>query len=129
MRFVSLAGALQRARRYVSGSPRQDVDVDSLDKLGDILRQMSKRIAVLEALSPPESLEIEIQVGTAGASISLAHNFGSPVRWWVVGWSGVIVAPVLVQNVASTNNVLVLRSYASGRAIIRIEPSQYTATL
>ena len=56
-----------------------------------------------------------------------AHNFSGPIRWYAVQWMATSagVAPTagvgLAQDSTSTSDILVLKSYVAGRAVVRIE--------
>lgn len=130
MRFVNLNGVYQKARRFLSGGSNvSEEEVKDPPKLAEILRGLSRRVTDVEALLPPEAIEFEVAVGASGSTTTIAHNLGGPVRWYVVDWlqrDGVAYpasAPKLVQDASSTSDSLVLRSYATGRAIVRIEPA------
>lgn len=130
MRFVNVNGVLQKARRYVSGGGAvQEEEVKSPAKLAEILRQLQRRMADVEALTPPEPIEFEVNVAGGGAITSILHGFNSAVRWFVVQWTqvggtaGPIRGPQLVQDASSTSTTLSLRSYVPGKAIVRVEPA------
>ncbi len=133
MRFVSLVSNLVgKARRGVtqglSAGPGADGKTNPA-QLAEQVRQVMLRVNKLEALTPPEPTEFEVVVAAAGATVSLRHSFGGPVRWWVVYWGTPVggAAPAagasLAMSNTSDNDTLVLRSYVAGRAIIRVEPS------
>ncbi len=132
MRFVGLvSGLFTKGRRFVSSSASvQEEEVKDPSKLAEIIRQALKRVSDLEAKSGAEGIEFEVAVGTGGATVSLPHGIMGPVRWWVTGWmqqSGVAypaAAPAIVQDASTTVGTLVLRSYVTGRAIVRVEPAQ-----
>lgn len=130
MKFITAAGILQKARRFASaGGQVQEDEVKSPQKLAEIIRQMQRRVAELEAVTPPEALEFELNVGSGGAITSVAHGINGAVRWYVVAWTQTggatypIAAPALVQDASSTSRVLQLRSYVAGKAIVRVEPA------
>lgn len=130
MRFLDILGNLQKARRFVSGNANvQDEEVKDPVKLAEILRGILRRITDAEAAIPPEALEFEVEVSTAGALTTLCHNFHAPVRYWVTYWTALrdgtpaIAAPVLVSDITSDDDNLVLKSYVAGRAIVRVEPA------
>ncbi len=61
--------------------------------------------------------------GGSGEAITLQHNFGGRVRWWVVDWtSGSAAAPILIKSATDTTDAtLVLYSYQAGTVTIRVE--------
>lgn len=130
MRFFGTDGTLAKARRYVSGAFNvSDEEVKDDTKLAELLRGIMRRLSDAEALLPPESIEFETEVSTAGATVSLAHNMNSAVRYSVTMWTKTATgayptaAPVLIADELSDDNTLVLRSYVAGRAVIRVEPA------
>ena len=89
---------------------------------------MSKRIEELERLAVPEPTEFEVAVGASG-SVTMEHGFNSQVRWYVTHWKASSGGPNLRTDEANTTlNSLVLISGAAGKAIIRVEPSQFEPT-
>ena len=131
MRFVGIDGTLAKARRFVSSALNVSEDEVSIPgKLAEILRQSLRRVAELEARTPPEAIEFEVEVGTLGALTTMRHGLNSGVRFSVVYWTKIragstypTAAPVLIADETSDSNNLVLRSYVAGRAVIRIEPA------
>lgn len=129
MKFVGITGLIARAKRFASGaSSIQDEDVKDEKKLAEILRATLRRLSELEAKSAPEGVEFEVALVGAAGLVSLAHNLGGPVRWWVTVWTRPVdggayppAAPILVQDASSDKDTLVLQSSTVGRAIIRIE--------
>ncbi len=128
MRFVTADGVVQKSKRFVgSGGAVQDEDVKNPAKLAEVIRQLQKRVEGLEVVTPPEPIEFEVNVGMGGAITTLYHNFNSPVRWYVVSWSPIDATawptdhPRLVRSHTSTSQILFLRSYVPGKAIIRVE--------
>jgi hypothetical protein len=93
---------------------------------------MVRRLVKLEASTPQPYVDFEVNVSTGGATVSLNHGFGAPVRWYVVHWGkeeGVAAptaAPALVMSTTSTTNTLILASYVRGKAVIRVEASQHS---
>jgi hypothetical protein len=140
VRFVSLVkSVLGKTRRSLTQSESTNVVNPDKDDAGastaDIVRTMrklSQRIARLEAVAQAESTEFEVVVGTGGATSELYHGYGGPVRWWVTTWmqqpdlgASPTTAPILVRDTSSTGKILILQSYVAGRAVIRVEPSNY----
>jgi hypothetical protein len=135
MKFINIQGIIQKARRFVSSQASvQDEEVRNPSKLAEILRGMSAQLSGLEALVPSEGLEFEVNVGELGSPVTMNHGFGVPVRWWVTAWLNPdggytpMGSPWLVQDASSDLNTLVLRSYMTGRAVVRIEPAQSPLT-
>lgn len=121
-----MSGLLGKARRNVTQAASVSDEKDVVEQL----RQTMLRLNKLEANTPPEAVEFEVVVSTAGALVELVHNFNCPVRWYVVAWGaasggGLPAAGVsLVQDATSTVDTLFLRSYVAGKAVVRVEPSQ-----
>lgn len=131
MRFIGLTGVIGRFRRSVAqNSNVQEADVKDTGKLADLLRSIMRRVSDIEARVPPEPAEFEVNCPASG-TVSIAHNFGTAVRWYVSTWTQTdnvtypIAAPALVQDASSDANTLVLRSYVEGRAVVRVEQSQH----
>ncbi len=131
MKFFSLNGILGRTKRAVSGAASvHDSDVTDPKKLAEILRGALLRISELEAAAAVQPVEFEIELGSAGATVTISHNLHSAVRWWVTCWTRLSAAgaypstgALIVQDASSTADQLVLRSYTAGRAVIRVEPN------
>lgn len=127
-RQVDINGNLVKARRSKAGSDR----VDSPAELPQVIQKLSKRVSDLEASVGPSWTDFECTVSTAGATVSLAHGYSSPVRWYVVHWgateAGTVptAAPALVMSNTSSTDTLVLKSYVAGKAVVRVEPSPHS---
>jgi hypothetical protein len=93
-----------------------------------VVKDLSARVQTLEANSPPESVEFEVQFST-GSSETLQHGFGCPVRWWVTDWAagenGVSPMGMSMYRSASDNNSITIFSAYEGKAVIRVEKSQF----
>lgn len=139
MKSINLYGVSVQSRREISSTDHiQESEVTDVGRLTSIIRDLSRRITALEAELPSSStqpVEFEVNVGNAGAVTTLQHNFNSAVRYYVVQWgrqvnsSGVPQsAPTnpctLVVDPTSDKNNLKLKSYVSGKAVIRVEPSK-----
>lgn len=138
MRFVSLVrSTVERGRRYLSAQPsvllRSEGDEKNVSpaEVAKAIRALSARVAELEARVPGEAVEFEVSCSSGGTKVYLHHNFNGPVRWYVTDWltDGLGATPPasghsLAHDTTSTTNILVLRSYVAGRAVIRVEPSQ-----
>lgn len=130
MRFISKTGLVAKFRRFVSqASNVQESDVKDTTKLADLLRSVMRRVSDVEARLPPEAVEFEVDCPATG-TVSISHNFGTAVRWYVTTWTQTdnVAYPEagaeLVQDATSSANTLVLRSYRAGRAVVRVEQSQ-----
>jgi hypothetical protein len=133
MRFIDRLGNVSRARRSVSGTASvQDEEVKSHVKLAEVLRGLLRRITELEAKTPKEATEFEVDLVSAGDIVTLSHKYGVPVRYYVVTWTRLsnpasafpANPPNFVMQSTSDINNLVLKGTVSGRAIIRVEPAQ-----
>ena len=129
VRFVSVVNAgLGKVRRGQTQAVSVGADMDP-DDLVKTLRLVSVRINRLEAAMSPEGTEFEVNVSSSGALVELRHNYSGPVRWWVTQWLGTsgVAAPSsghsLVEDSTSTQDILILRSYVVGRAVVRVEPT------
>jgi hypothetical protein len=130
VRFINRFGLLAKDRRSVAQATTfQEEEVKDAIKLTEIIRGLSRRIAELEIRATPDTVEFEVVVGSGGQSVHLTHNLNSQVRWYVVYWTRAPGAsqPVktmeLVGQLDSTKQVLHLKSYTAGRAVIRVEAS------
>lgn len=115
-----------------AGRPRSRHDLtDDPKQLLEAVLKLSKRVSELEADRSPPWIDFEKQVSNGGALVTLAHNFGTPVRWYVVHWGKTDAGTTpaaghsLVMSATSDSNHLVLASYVTGKAVIRVEPSDY----
>lgn len=126
-RFVDLNGDIKKGRPQgaIGQAVASKDDLSDPERLADTLKDIMRRLAKLEEVRPNDWTEFEVQCGTAGATISLPHNFECPVRYSVVHWKGSAAHALTVNETSSTNKILVLNSYVAGRAVVRVEKSQY----
>ncbi len=133
MRFFNTTGVLGTGRRSVSGSASvQEEEVKNTSKLAEVLRGLLRRLSEVEAKVGKEPTEYEVEV-TAGDTVTLTHGYNSPVRYWTVFWTrkraigsaDPTTTSTFVALGTSDPNRLVLKAVGTGRAIIRVEPSQY----
>lgn len=101
-----------------------EADVQDPAKLARYLSRSLKLIAELQRKHTPRRIDFEnLSLGVSGAAIQLQHNFGGAVRWWVV--DNVIIGPdtyILQRDeIRTTDDTLVILSYSTGRATIRVE--------
>lgn len=122
-RFFTVARVLLRARRQPTGGKVSLSSDSSTSQIIDELKRLGARVEELEANRPQPWSEFEFDV-TAGGTHRIEHGYGCPVRYYITNWVGA-AAPSLSKSTASTNDVLVLSSLNAGRAVIRIEKSQY----
>lgn len=124
MRFFDFRGNLQRGRRSAANNIGfSSEDAKDASALSKTIRGILERLLKLEGNLPPESTEFEVEF--TGTVVPLAHGYRGPIRWWVCNWlPGAAGAPG-VYEVSSEEGLLVLDSSNDGKAVIRIEPSQY----
>ena len=96
-------------------------DVQDASKLTSIVRRILDDVAALRARWYPRRIDFEdIALPNAGGLVTLQHNFGGRVRYWVVDNIG--ASNVLLQrNAATTADILVLSSNTATTATIRVE--------
>lgn len=132
-RFFDSLGNAKRGAGQASGGS-SSVDVDDKPRLSSFLKEVAVRLTRVELRMSPPQVDFEINCGTAGAKSYIRHGFGAPVRWYVVHWgrqdgaSLPTAAPALVMDTSSDTNTLVLNSYVSGKAVIRVEPSPFAVS-
>lgn len=132
MRFIDLNGVLARARRFVSRpSSASAEEVQDPNKLSEIIRQLSLRVQELEARTPPEAVEIAMDVDgdpVVTFDYRFTHGLGTNVRWYPVYWWSDRNDPLLFtqEEQSEDKNSVVLRSYCNGIVIMRFEPTSYT---
>jgi len=125
VRFFDLLGKLGRARRSVSShAMAQKSDVEDPQRLADVLREMQSRVAALEAAVGQSAVEFELDVPDDG-TVSMDHGLGGSIRWSVVHWYGSAYGPCLSTVPSAVPGRLTLRSALAGRAVVRVEQSQY----
>lgn len=100
-----------------------EADVQEPPKLARLLARLLKDTTALKRAFAPRRIDFEdVAVSTAGATVSLQHNFAGRVRWYLVGWSSTgTQAPILKEAAATTASTLVLASYVAGTATLRVE--------
>lgn len=137
MRFIGKDGTPGRVRRSTRDGLSFD-DVANPEALTRVIRELVQKVADLEAASPREGTEFEVEVAGAADVVRLPHGYDGNVRWIVVDWAPVVGPPATVpanvpnfyrDHVNSTSNELVLLSYEAGKAVIRVEPSEYPLAL
>ena len=132
IRFFNPQGQSVKGRRtpvndsVSSFGDNGDEHEGDLQKLAQVIRDLLKRVSVLESDKQPDAVEFD-QTCPAAGTFSLTHGFGCPIRWWVVSWrKSSAAAPILTEvGTSSDQNTLVLTSGVTGQAVIRIEKSQF----
>ncbi len=85
------------------------------------------RLASLEGQQAKDVAEYEV-VCPYNSTVTIAHGFAGPVRWYVTSWKrrGYAGPPALteIELGGSDANTLVLYSQVPGRAVIRVESHQ-----
>lgn len=126
MRHYNLDGTVAKSTAYpASFIGISESDAKDPKRLSEVLRELQGRMGALESKGPPESIEYVLDVGAGGAITRVYHGLSSSIRWYITTWVGPAGAYILVQDESSDTNYLALRSYASGRIVLRIEPSQH----
>lgn len=100
-------------------------DVQEPAKLARLLCRILKTLAELRRRFAPRRIDFhDVTTPGSGGTISLQHNFGGRVVWWIIDYQIIttVTAPILQRSVASsTDNTLVLLTHTTGLASIRIE--------
>ena len=74
------------------------------------------------------AIEFERDI-VSGTDYTFVHSLGVPVRWWVVDWgpspggAAPVIGPRLVKQTTSDTDTLILTANATGRVVVRVEPS------
>lgn len=136
-RFINIAGDVKVSRP----NPAQQSSAHSFEGqdvafLAEEVRKMKKRISELEMVAPRPYVEFELNVDNSGTTLyRLPHYFSKPVRYWVTYWNhpstsatDPTAGPCLIASDTSTLDQLVLTSKVTGRAVVRVEPVDYTLT-
>lgn len=121
-RAFSTRGDSLKSRRKTSSNERVGIDaVEDSSRLLEIINRLSTRVAELEA-SRPQSYT-EFYVDFDNSTHTLSHGIKGGIKWWVTKnetGSSVDAVPVL-----STETSLSVYSVGTGRAVVRIEPSEF----
>ncbi len=98
-------------------------DVQDPVKLSKLLTKVLAAQAKQRRDWVPRSLDFEdLTCDGAGGVLTLQHNLGGRVRWWVVDWESVgAVTPILIAAPGTDESTLTLASYSAGIATIRVE--------
>ena len=115
----------RRGKVDVIRKPVTEDQVSDPKTLAKIMSDMRDDIAAARRAADGSWAEFEdIVVGTSGAAVSLAHGMGGRVRWWVVDCNdnGILNGISIKKDPnASTDSVLVLKSYVALTVTIRVE--------
>lgn len=92
-------------------------------RVSRLLMWLLKEVSTLRRRWAPRIVDHEDRTvdNTGTTAYRFPHNFNTRVRWYVIDWSGATAGPRLVRSSSSDANTLVLVSYTSGVATIRIE--------
>lgn len=109
-------------------------DVGDQERLAREVNELRGKAAEQDRKHDPPWIDFEDVLCTSANTITLQHNFGGRVRWWVVDWTSTgtplvdsrgdtlsVYSPMLVKTSATTTEKLVLQSYVGGTATIRVE--------
>ena len=115
-----------RASRGAADAQRtvSPADIATPEALIRILNDAAEVIRGLRRFARPPYIEFEdLSLPGGGAEVTLPHNFGGRVRWWVTGWKNPAAAAPILRELDSktTREVLVLLSNQTGVACIRVE--------
>lgn len=119
---IDLRGKVTKQDRLAS--PEQQVeptDVDSPVKLARLLTDLLKDVSTLKRKWWPRRIDFEDLTVEQYVDVTLPHNFGGRVRWWLVDWSGGNAVQLSTVSAVTTTKTLVLSPTASGTATIRVE--------
>lgn len=108
--------------------------VQDPQRLARELNELRDKAAEQDRKHDPRRIDFEDLVCTSANTLRLVHGFGGRVRWWVVDWTSTgtplvdsvgdttnVYSPMLVKTTATDANTLVLQSYVSGVATVRVE--------
>ncbi len=96
--------------------------VSDPDRLSRLIQGVMRDVSDLKRPWAPRTIDHQdVSVDNTGTTLyRLPHGFGGRVNWYVVDWTGA-AGPQLSKDTATDNNTLVLVSYVTGTASIRIE--------
>lgn len=87
MKFIDIFGNLGKARRQPTGQDSiSEAEATEPKKLTEIVRGVMRRVSALEASTPVNATEFEVDLGDGGTKITLAHGLNCPVRYMVTNW-------------------------------------------
>lgn len=98
-------------------------DVSRSDDAAKVINEIIDAVQALRQLTRPPYVEFEDLAATVGGKLTMPHNFGGRVRWYVVDWtvpSGT-AAPSLRRHTDTTADILVLDSNTLGTVTVRVE--------
>lgn len=127
---MTRSGSAPKARRSASSTDTlTPVDGADVKALVDTIKALMARVAALESAQDPPSMEQEFQVAS-GDTITIAHHFGAPVRFWPTWWapSGSDEPAFGVNTSKTTADLLVLTTVCAGRVVIRVEKASHGVT-
>lgn len=132
MVFIDRFGRLLKGRLGSSGEDQALETGLNQNKLHELIRAIHKRLKGLESRVQPEAIEFEQVVDATGTTVYyFNHNFGGPVRFYVTHWTRPdggaypTSGPNIVAVADSDSNRLAVTSTVAGKAVVRVEPSQF----
>lgn len=119
-RVDSRGKVIQLDRQAQQDENVTEQDVADVSKLSKLLARLMKDVAAVVGRFQPKRIDFEdIDVDDTGSTLyRFEHGFGRRVCWWVVDSDD---QAVLSRDASSTNDTLVLVSYAVARVTIRVE--------
>lgn len=119
---IDLRGKVTKQDRLASPEQQVDpTDVGSPVKLARLLTDLLKDVSTLKRKWWPRRIDFEDLAVEQYVDVTLPHNFGGRVRWWLVDWSGGNAVQLSTVSAVTTTKTLVLSPTASGTATIRVE--------
>lgn len=81
MKRILVDGSIEKQKR----KPKKgDADINAVTP--QAFNRALQRVAGLEELQEPDSLEIELSYSTSGQDLTITHMFPHRVSWCVTGW-------------------------------------------
>lgn len=81
MKRILVDGSIEKQKR----KPKKgDTDINAVTP--QAFNRALQRVAGLEELQEPDSLEIELSYSTSGQDLTITHMFPHRVSWCVTGW-------------------------------------------
>lgn len=120
---ISAQGVVTVLGRQLNGPERlTDEDVKDPPTLTRILLTIIRDTSRVIGFWRPRRLDFEGRaiLGDGTTKYRLEHQFGGPVRYWIVGWDGAAAANIREHD-DSDSNTFVYTSTSAGTATVRLE--------